>query len=64
MYKRQAQGSSLEPDIENISYIVILRMEMKEHVFLVGYADDIASKIAVVLNGEQRRLNHRAQRPQ
>ena len=37
-----AQGSMLGPDIWNVSYDGILRMEMPEGAFLVGYADDIA----------------------
>ena len=32
----------LGPDIWNVSYDGILRMEMPEGAFLVGYADDIA----------------------
>ena len=37
-----AQGSMLGPDIWNVFYDGILRMEMPEGTFLVGYADDIA----------------------
>ena len=39
---RAAQGSMLGPDIWNVSYDGILRMEMPEGAFLVGYAYDIA----------------------
>lgn len=37
-----AQGSILGPDLWNIMYDGILRMEMPHDTFLVGYADDIA----------------------
>lgn len=40
-----AQGSVLGPEIWNISYDAILRMDMPENNFLVGYADDIAAVI-------------------
>ena len=40
---RAAQGSMLGPDIWNVSYDEIVRMEMHEGAFLVGYADDIAT---------------------
>lgn len=38
-----AQSSILGPDLGNISYIDILRMEIPQETFLVGYADDIAA---------------------
>lgn len=41
-----AQGSILGPDLWNISYDSILRMEMPQDTFLVGYADDIAAVIS------------------
>ena len=40
-----AQGSVLGRDIWNVSYDGILRIEMPEGAFLVGYADDIAMVI-------------------
>ncbi|KRG07881.1 uncharacterized protein Dmoj_GI25861, partial [Drosophila mojavensis] len=40
-----AQGSILGPDLWNISYDDILRLEMPEDTFLIGYADDIAEVI-------------------
>lgn len=40
-----AQGSILGPDIWNYTYDSILRQEMPEGSFLVGYADDIAAVI-------------------
>ncbi|TDG38669.1 hypothetical protein AWZ03_014909 [Drosophila navojoa] len=40
-----AQGSILGPDLWNISYDDILRLEMPEDTFLIGYADDIAAVI-------------------
>ena len=40
-----AQGSILGPDLWNAAYDGILRMEMPENTFLVGYADDIAAVI-------------------
>lgn len=40
-----AQGSILGPDLWNISYDEILRIEMPQDTFLVGYADDIAAVI-------------------
>ena len=40
-----AQGSILGPDLWNATYDEILRIEMPEDTFLVGYADDIAAVI-------------------
>lgn len=40
-----AQGSILGPDIWNITYDEILRIEMPTNSHLVGYADDIAALI-------------------
>lgn len=40
-----AQGSILGPALWNVSYDDILRIEMPENTFLVGYADDIAAVI-------------------
>ena len=41
-----AQGSILGPDLLNISYDDILRMDMPEGTYLLGYADDIVAVIA------------------
>lgn len=41
-----AQGSILGPDLWNVSYDDILRIEMPQETFLVGYADDIAAVIS------------------
>lgn len=52
-----AQGSILGPDLWNASYDGILRLEMPEDTFLVGYADDIAAVIQVrSIEDAQRRL--------
>nr|CAH7765783.1 unnamed protein product [Callosobruchus chinensis] len=40
-----AQGSVLGPDLWNIMYDGILRMEIPEWAMLIGYADDIAAVI-------------------
>ncbi|KAJ8975986.1 hypothetical protein NQ317_016232 [Molorchus minor] len=40
-----AQGSILGPDLWNISYDGILKMEVPRNTFLVGYADDIAAVV-------------------
>lgn len=40
-----AQGSILGPDLWNVSYDGILKMQMPEDSFLVGYADDIAAVV-------------------
>ena len=37
-----AQGSIFCPDLWNVNYDTILREDMPEGTFLVGYADDIA----------------------
>lgn len=53
-----AQGSILGPDLWNVAYDGIFRMEMPEDTFLVGYADDIAAVItARDTEDAQRRLN-------
>lgn len=53
-----AQGSILGPELWNASYDFILRMDMPEGSFLVGYADDIAAVIqARTIEEAQRRLN-------
>ena len=41
-----AQGSILGPDLWNLSYDSLLRLEMPDETQLVGYADDVASLIA------------------
>ena len=41
-----AQGSILGPDLWNASYDGILRLEMPEGCFLIGYADDVAAVIS------------------
>lgn len=52
-----AQGSILGPDLWNASYDEILKIEMPEDTFLVGYADDIAAVIkARSTDGAQRKL--------
>ena len=38
-----AQGSIPEPQLWNASYDGILRMDMPENIFLVGYADDLGA---------------------
>ena len=48
---RAAQRSILGPDIWNISYDGILRMDMPEGTFLIGYADDIAAIIIARCGG-------------
>lgn len=53
-----AQGSILGPDLWNASYDGILRMEMPDDTFMVGYADDIAAvMIARDVEDVQRKLN-------
>lgn len=53
-----AQGSILGPDLWNISYDGILRMEMPKDTSLVGYADDIAATItARNMEEAQMKLN-------
>lgn len=52
-----AQGSILGPDLWNASYDEILKLEMPEDTFLVGYADDIAAVIqARTTEDAQRKL--------
>ena len=41
-----AQSSILEPELWNISYDEILKIDMPPDTYLVGYADDIAAIIA------------------
>lgn len=60
-----AQGSILGPDFWNALYDGLLRAEMPEEAFLVGYADDIAAVIVarsselaqLRLNQVMRRIN-------
>lgn len=53
-----AQGSILGPDLWNIAYDGILRMEIPEDTLLVGYADDVAAVIiARDMQDAQRKLN-------
>ena len=40
-----AQGSVLGPDLWNIFYYGILRLEPADGCFMIGYADDIAFMI-------------------
>ena len=41
-----AQGSILGPDLWNVSYDSLLRLDMPDESLLVGYADDVAALIA------------------
>lgn len=50
-----AQGSILGPDLWNVSYDGILREDMPEGTFLVGYADDIAAVITARNTEEAQR---------
>lgn len=53
-----AQGSILGPDLWNITYDEILRIEMPDDTYLVGYADDIAAVITARNTEEaKRKLN-------
>lgn len=53
-----AQGSILGPDLWNIVYDSLLRMEMPEETRLVAYADDVAALIADrTIAGAQLKLN-------
>ena len=53
-----AQGSILGPELWNIMYDGILRMDMPNGAFLIGYADDIAGVITARNTVEaQRTLN-------
>lgn len=50
-----AQGSILGPDLWNITYDGILRIEMPENTYLIGYADDLAAVITAKTTEEARR---------
>ena len=50
-----AQGSILGPDLWNITYDEILRIEMPDDTYLVGYADDIAAVITARNTEEAQR---------
>nr|AMS38369.1 hypothetical protein [Bactrocera tryoni] len=50
-----AQGSILGPDLWNISYDAILKLEMPDESYLIGYADDIAAVITARDTEEARR---------
>ena len=53
-----AQGSILGPELWNISYVEILKMDMPSDTHRVGYADDIAAVIAGRdIEEIQRKLN-------
>lgn len=53
-----AQGSILGPDLWNVLYDSLLRMEMPDNTSLVGYADDVAAIItAREMEEVQTRLN-------
>ena len=53
-----AQGSVLGPELWNIAYDGVLRMDMPVDTSLVGYADDVAAIIASRdLEGAQMKLN-------
>lgn len=41
-----AQGSILGPDLWNVTYDSLLRTEMPDESFLVGYADDVAAVVS------------------
>ena len=60
-----AQGSILGPDLWNISYDDIFRIEMPDETHLIGYADDVAAVI-VARNMEEvrRKLNQVMMRTQ
>ncbi|KAJ8980479.1 hypothetical protein NQ317_013232 [Molorchus minor] len=45
VFPRIWKGSILGPDLWNISYDGILKMEVPRNTFLVGYADDIATVV-------------------
>lgn len=57
-----AQGSILGPDLWNILYDGILRMEMPENTFLVAYADDIAAVITARDTDDAQRRLHQVMR--
>lgn len=50
-----AQGSILGPDLWNVSYDSLLRIEMPDETRLVGYADDVAALVAA-RNVEEAKL--------
>lgn len=53
-----AQGSVLGPDLWNVSYDSLLRLEMPEESCLVGYADDVAALVAArTVDQAQIKLN-------
>lgn len=53
-----AQGSILGPDLWNVNYNALLKIDMPEDAHLVGYADDIAAEIAARdTEALQRKLN-------
>jgi len=41
-----AQGSILGPDLWNVSYDSLLRLDMPDETLLVGYADDVAALVS------------------
>ena len=41
-----AQGSVLGPDLWNLAYDSLLKLEVSEETILVGYADDVAVLIS------------------
>ena len=58
------QGSILGPELWNISYDEILKIDMPPDTYLVGYADDIAAVIAGRdIEDIQRKLNQVMIRP-
>lgn len=60
-----AQGSILGPDLWNITYDDLLRIEMPDGAHLVGYADDVAVVIeARDTEAAQRKLNQVMRRTQ
>ena len=44
-----AQGSVLGPDLWNLAYDSLLKLEVPEETILVGYADDVAADISEVV---------------
>lgn len=60
-----AQGSILGPDLWNVNYNGLLKIEMPNDAHLVGYADDIAAVIAARdTEALQRKLNQVMRRTQ
>lgn len=58
-----AQGSILGPDLWNIFYDGVLRLEMTEGTRLIGYADDVAALIeSRNIDDAQRKLNQTMRR--